>query len=98
MKLFLALFFITQLTVQFSFALSYKSVPSDLYPYLDIHEVSQKLKPYQLLEMDLKKKGNIFNNSFDQLYFNPQDQNQLAILKLDIRFGLRSKNSEAFRH
>jgi hypothetical protein len=91
MKLFLALFFITQLTAQFSFALSYKSAPSDLYPYLDIHEISQKLKPYQLLEMDLKKQGNIFNNSFDQLYFNPQDQNQLAILKLDIRLDSNQK-------
>lgn len=99
MKLFLALFFLAQ----FSFALSYKSAPSDLYPYMDIHEISQKLKTNQLLEMDLKKKGNIFNNSFDQLYFNPQNQNQFAILKLDIRLDsdqkiLKLSNTEFVCH
>lgn len=85
------LFFLFFFSAQISFALSYKSVPSDLYPYMDIHEISQKLKAFQFLEMDLKKKGNIFNNSFDQLYFNPQEEKQLAILKLDIQLDSGQK-------
>ena len=72
-------------------ALSYKHMQSDLYPFMDIHEITQKLNQDNFLEMDRSKKGNIFNNSFDQIYFNTAKPEQLAILKFDIQLDNAQK-------
>ena len=58
---------------------------------MDIHEISQKLIKSNFFEMDRSKKGNIFNNSSDQIYFNPENLNQIAILKLDIYLNQQNR-------
>lgn len=68
----------------FAHAITYKSSSSELYPYIDILELSKIMKKFNFLEMDLNKKGNIFNNSFDQWYINSKDLNQIGILKFDL--------------
>jgi guanylate kinase len=84
--IFISLFLTCQV-----FALSYKEAKSDLYPFMDIHEITQKLNEDNFLEMDQSKKGNIFNNSFDQIYFNTVNSNKLAILKFDIQLDTSQK-------
>lgn len=98
-RLFFLILFISRL----GSALAYHSVASDLYPFLDIQEISQKLGVFQFFEMDLTKKGNIFNNSFAQAYLNAENVSQVAILKFDLQLDsgqtiLKLSDSEFICH
>ncbi len=65
-------------------AFQYKIQSSDYYPAIDINEVTHILSSHELIEFDLKKKGNFFLGQMDQIYFNLSHLDQFAILKLDL--------------
>ena len=84
MKLtFLILFLIPCL----SLADEYLQENSDLYPALDIYEVSQQVFKFGFRELDLKRSGVLLQGSLDQVYFSQQKPDELAILKFDLQLA-----------
>ncbi len=75
-----------------SWAVGYKIFTSSFYPALDIYEVSTALADFQFDELDLSQKGRVFSEGIDQIYFNPNNKNDLAVLKLDLEY----QSSERF--
>lgn len=63
---------------------TYKPIPSDYYAALDLSEVANKLYPFGLVELDLSRKGQISDSLIQQIYFNENQRNEMAVLKLDI--------------
>lgn len=77
----LIVFFLSRVHAQ-----TYTVSPSQLYPALDIYEVSQVLAQFSFFELDKKRKGSAFNSLSDQIYLSHVHENELALLKLDLRY------------
>lgn len=70
-----------------SLADEYLQENSDLYPALDIYEISQQVFKFGFRELDLKRSGALLHGSLDQVYFHQQKSDEFAILKLDLKLA-----------
>lgn len=83
---FLSVFLYLILLNCLAFSQGYKLEKSPLSSQVDIFLFSQELNPYNLFPMDLTHKGSILKQDFDQIFFDRNNFNNYAVLKLDLRY------------
>lgn len=74
-----------------AWAQSYQYVQTEEYPVMAIYEIGQKLAAQGFYEVDLKRKGHIFQTPMDQLYLPIGSTKSQAVLILDLKFSSHEK-------